>query len=458
MSNFATVLAVDLGASHGRVVKGTFDGSFLKMETVCDFENYPVTLNGSIYWDHIALANNVIEGIKKAGKADSVGIDSWGHDFIPVTPDGNILGAMYAYRDERTSRMADYMSENVDNKTSYMLTGDGGNGISTRVQLCALKNEEPQVYNAAGSILFVADYINYLLCGKMKCNETQMSMGGLYDIKTRSWCKEICKAAKIRDDWGEVARCGEIVGETKDGLKVIAVASHDTASAFSFLPKYSEDNLILSSGTWALVGVKTDNPCTNDDAYTNNLQIELGAGGELLQINNLTGMWIMQELSRDWGGIDYDELNDNFFKSNYSEIIDTQDPSLSVPGNMSTKIDALIKAQNKPLPKTKVDYYRTVLLSLLEKFKDTICVLERMYNKTYTSINIVGGGAKNKLFNQLIADTTKKKVIAGPYEATSIGNMLEQLIALGKIKDRHDAIRVLENSFEAEIFNPKGEN
>ena len=312
MSDKVSIVAVDLGASHGRVIKGIYDGKVLKTETIYDFENYPVQRDGSIYWDHIAIANNVMDGLKKAGKVASIGVDSWGHDYIPVDADGEAIGAMYAYRDERTARMSMYMSERINNRESYMLTGDGGNGISTRVQLCALKNEEPEIYNAANGILFVADYINYLLCGKIKCNETQISMGGLFDINTRSWCKEICDAVKIRDDWGEIARCGEILGETPDGAKIVAVASHDTASAFSFLPQYSEDNLIISSGTWALIGVKTDTPNTGEEAFRNNLQIELGANSEWMQVNNLTGMWIMQELAREWGGIDYDELNKEY--------------------------------------------------------------------------------------------------------------------------------------------------
>lgn len=447
-------LAVDLGASHGRVIRGVYDGEKLRMETVSDFPNMPAIINGEYFWDHVALADNVLKGIKEAGEAVSVGVDAWGHDFIPVSEHGELIGQMYCYRDERTQRIAPYMLENLPELEGFLTTGEGVNAIATRCQLAALKKEKPDTYAAARSILTVADYINYLLCGVKKVNETQVSMGGMLDVQSRDWCRPVLKKLGLRESWGDIARCGEVLGKTPDGLSVVAVAAHDTASALSFLPGYADDHLLLSSGTWALVGIKEDNPVMSEETLRANLQAELGAG-EMLVINNLTGMWIVQELERQWGKIDFAALNAEAETSSYREVIDTQHHSLSQSGDMENKICALLAAEGKPLPQSHADFYRCVLFSLCKKFTDTIEVLERVYNKKYTAIHIVGGGAKNTYFNQLIADLTGKRVIAGPYEATAIGNILEQLVALGIIPTREEAAAVLERSYPPVIFEPQ---
>lgn len=447
-------LAVDLGASHGRVIRGSYDGEKLTMETVSDFPNMPAIINGEYYWDHIALAANVLKGIEAAGEAVSVGVDAWGHDYIPVSENGELIGQMYCYRDERTERIAPYMLEHLPELEGFLTTGEGINPIATRCQLAALKKEKPDTYAAAKSILTVADYINYLLCGVKKVNETQVSMGGMLDVQSRGWCAPVLKKLGLRESWGEIARCGEVLGKMPNGTAVVAVAAHDTASALSFLPGYQDDHLLLSSGTWALVGIKEDNPVMTEETLRANLQAELGAG-EMLVINNLTGMWIVQELERQWGKIDFAQLNAEAEKSAYCEIIDTQHHALTQSGGMESKICALLEAEGKPLPQTHADYYRCVLFSLCRKFTDTIAVLEQVYNKKYSAIHIVGGGAKNTYFNQLIADLTGKRVIAGPYEATAIGNILEQLVALGIIPTREEAAAVLERSYPPVIFEPK---
>lgn len=447
-------LAVDLGASHGRVIRGIYDGEKLELQTVCDFPNMPVIVNGEYFWDHIALAHNVLKGISEAGEAISVGVDAWGHDYIPVSENGELIGQMYCYRDERTSRIAPYMLEHLPELEGFLATGEGVNAIATRAQLAALKAEKPDTYNAAHSILTVADYINYLLCGVYKVNETQVSMGGMLDVVTRDWCRPIMKKLGLRESWGDIARCGEVLGKTADGKAVVAVAAHDTASALSFLPGYQDDHLLLSSGTWALVGIKENNPIMTEETLRANLQAELGAG-EMLVINNLTGMWIVQELERQWGKIDFNKLNAEAAESSYCQVIDTQHHSLSQSGGMEAKICALLEAEGKPLPQSHADYYRCVLFSLCKKFTDTIAVLEQVYNKKYSAIHIVGGGAKNTYFNQMIADRTGMRVIAGPYEATAIGNILEQLVALGVIESREEAAAVLERSYPPIIFEPK---
>lgn len=454
MDKHVRVAAVDLGASHGRVIRGVFDGETLAMEVISDFDNRPVELSGSYYWNHLAMAKNVLEGLEKAGEIASIGVDAWGHDFIPVTGRGDPLGAMYSYRDPRTDRMAAYVRERLKEADAYALTGEAVNPIATRVQLCALMREQPEIYAAANGILFVADYINYLLCGERRCNETQVSMGGLLDLQTRGWCRTVCEKLGLRDDWGRIVRVGETVGKRSDGARVIAVAAHDTASALSFLPGYTDRNLLVSSGTWALVGVKTGAPVMDARALHGDLQVELGANSELLQINNLTGMWIMQELAREWGGVNFDALNLEAARSDYNETVDTQDASLSAPGDMARKLTTLTRIKGVKTPKTQADFYRLVLLSLCKRFTDTIQTLEALYGVSYEAINVVGGGARNRYFNQLIADQTGKKVIAGPYEATAIGSMLEQLLALGVLSSREEAARVLERSFPPEIYTP----
>lgn len=455
MSEKINVLAVDLGASHGRVIRGTYDGITIVMETVYDFPNQPVKINDSYFWDHIAMAANVQKGIKEAGPAASVGVDAWGHDYIPVTAGGEIIGQMYSYRDARTDRVAADVAGLLSEEESFYKTGEGINGIATRVQLYALKKEKPETYAAADSIVSVADYINYLLCGVKKVNETQVSMGGMMDIKTRDWSEETLAKLTLKPRWGEIARCGEVLGKTEDGMSVVAVAAHDTASAMAFLPNYRDDHLILSSGTWALVGIKTMDPVMDEETLRGALQVELGSGNELLHINNLTGMWLMQELERDWGKVDYDELNAQAALSDYCETVNSQDASLSKPGNMEEKINVLLKEAGKPLPASHAEYYRCILFSLLKQFTDTIELIERKYSKKYTAIHVVGGGAKNKYFNQLIADATGKTVIAGPYEATAIGNILDQLLGLNIIKSRKEAMEIVSRSFPPEIYQPK---
>jgi sugar (pentulose or hexulose) kinase len=447
MAKTRDVAAVDLGASHGRVIKGSFDGERLEIAVVHDFENSPVVLGGSIYWNHISLAANAIAGIAKAGGIASVGVDAWGHDFIPVTRDGSLLGSMYCYRDRRTARIDAGVTRKLKTFETYMTTGSGANPIATVCQLAALKQEEPAIYQAADTLLFVADYVSYLLCGQRFCNETQVSMGGMYDVAGRGWCAGVLEGLGLKGTWGTIARCGQIVGETPAGVKVVAVAAHDTASAFSFLPCYSDNNLILSNGTWALIGIKTAAPLLEKAAYECGLQAELGSFGEFMQICNLTGLWLLQELVKEWRGVDYQALNEAARRSDYDQIIDTQDESLAQPGNMAAKICDMIRRQGGVAPATPVEFYRCVLLSLCGQFNKGIRALETIYGRSYGAINVVGGGARNTYFNELIAQTTRKPVLAGPFEATAIGNILVQLMALGEIKDAAQAQAVLERSF-----------
>lgn len=456
-NNTVKALAIDLGASHGRVICGTFDRdeNVLSLQTIHDFPNGPVEKEGSYYWDHEEMVRQIRKGVSAAPDAVSIGVDAWGHDFIPLDDSGETVGDMFCYRDPRTNRVADEFENKLSAREAYDLTGAGTNPIATRVQLFALKKEQPEVYSRCKKIVTVADYINAKLCGVFKCNETQVSMGGMIDPVSRDWNRDVLSRLDLRTEWGEIARSGEILGKTEGGRTVIAIAAHDTASALSFPPGYNDKHLLLSSGTWALVGIKTTKPIINDTTFRANLQVELGSAGEWFQINNLTGMWIVQELEREWGKIDYDLLNKEAEGSSYYQTIDTQAYEISLPGDMSKKIISQLQEAGKPLPKSHADFYRCILLSLCERFCNTIHVLEEVYGKTYDAIHVVGGGAKNRYFNQMIADTTRKKVIAGPFEATAIGNLLEQFLALGIIGSRDEAYEIANRSFPPEIFYPK---
>jgi rhamnulokinase len=467
-----TFLAVDLGASGGRVMAGHFDGSRLEIEEGARFPNSGLETADGWHWDAEGLFKEITNGLADAanrfgGDIVSVAVDTWGVDYALIGSEGVALNEPWMYRDSRTDGMIPEAARLVGEEKIWTRTGIQPLFFNTIYQLMAESRLTPQALKQAQSLLFMPDYLNYRLCGVRAIERTIASTSGLLRAGTAEWDVELAKMLGIPARiLGKVTEPGVILGELTEalasatglrGVKVSTCGSHDTASAVAGVPSRSNP-LFLSSGTWSLLGIELPAPVLHQAAFDAKFSNEQGLEGTTRFLTNISGMWLLQECRRVWAeegsAMEYGEMVEMARNTQAAALIDPDAPEFGKPCDMPKAILDWIKKTNQPAPTTKAEMIRIILESLAVKYSLMIHRLKSMIPDLPDTLQVVGGGCRNALLNQMTADATGLRVEAGPVEATASGNIIAQLIATGEIKSLSEGREILRNSCNPQIHEP----
>ncbi|RLG76155.1 MAG: rhamnulokinase [Thermoprotei archaeon] len=470
------ILAFDLGASGGRAIIGKIDldARKLEMEEVHRFPNGPIRVREHLYWDVLSIWSEVKEGIsiayrKYGEQIASIGVDTWGVDFALLDNNGELVGLPYCYRDPRRSRAMKELLSVVPPEKIYMRTGIQFMPINPLYQLYAMVKDGSSLLQAARTLLMIPDLFNYWLTGVIVSEYTDASTTQFLDPWTKKWAFDLLEEIGFPTNiFPEIIEPGTKLGnidprlaeELRVGkdIMVIAPATHDTASAVVATP-IDENSAYISCGTWSLVGVELDKPLVNKKAMEYNFTNEGGAFNTIRFLKNVQGMWFMQEIRRMLAKrgqeYSYTELTKLAEKARgVIGFIDPDDPRFLAPLDMIEEIMRFLEETGQEKPRTVGELVRLVLESLALKYRFVIEKIEDLAGKRIKRINIVGGGSRNWLHNQLVADFTNRLVEAGPEEATSIGNILMQLAGLGYVKSLREIREYVRNSFEVKQYIP----
>jgi rhamnulokinase len=442
---------VDLGAESGRVVLGRFDGDAVSLEVAHRFTNRSVQLPDGLHWNLLSLFSDTLEGLARASASASlsgIGVDAWGVDYALLDGSSRALGLPFHYRDERTEGMIARVHQRVSREELYSVTGIQTMPINTVFQLMA--EADGPAAHVAERLGLVADLIGLWLTGVLANEVTAASTTGLLDARTGGWAREIIArlgfpAGPFAGDpvapgtlLGPVlARHADVAGAAI-GVPVWTVAAHDTASAFVATPIASPHSLVLSSGTWSLLGVEASAPSLGPDAAALNLTNERGIDGTTRLLRNVMGLWLLQECRRYWrlagATIDYDDLHTLATAARADvPLFDPDADELLHPGDMPARIGSLCRAAGQPVPADAGETVRSIFLSLACKYRLVLERLQHVIGYRFDVIHVVGGGARNELLCRLTADITGLPVLAGPDEATALGNVLVQARAAGEL-------------------------
>jgi rhamnulokinase len=452
--------AADLGAESGRVVVGTLGDGGVALDVVHRFANRPVRLPDGLRWNVLGLLDGILDGLRAAGPVDGVGVDAWGVDYGLVDDGGRLLGPPFHHRDARTAGMVARAFERIPRGELYATTGIQTMAINTVFQLLA--DEGTPALDAAARLLLIPDLLALWLCGEAANEVTAASTTGLLDARTGAWAQDaIARLGLPARLFGALVEPGTALGELLpehgvDGAPLVrAVAGHDTASAFAAAPIDGEDSAILSSGTWSLLGLELPQPALGPDAAAANLTNERGVDGTTRLLKNVMGLWLVQECRRAWGGHDYDELHRLAADAAGDvPLIDPDDEAFLAPGDMPARIAEHCARAGQRAPATPGETVRTILVSLACKYRLVLRGLEQVTGRRVRCVHVIGGGARNALLCQLTADVLELPVLAGPVEATALGNVLVQARAAGLLGSLGQLRALAAASAQPQTFEP----
>ena len=452
MNDFA---AVDLGAESGRVVRGRFDGSRVSLTVEHRFENRPVRLPDGLHWNLLALFAETVAGLRALdGPLAGVGVDTWGVDYALLDERNRVLALPFHYRDERTDGMIEQAHARVPAAELYAATGIQTMPINTVFQLLADEDIPAQ------RIALVPDLIALWLSGELANEITNASTTGLLDARSGTWARALIERLGLpaAPFSGDPVEPGTTLGRMLDhhgiDAPVHAVASHDTASAFVAAPLRSPRSAILSSGTWSLLGLELDAPVLTDQAREFNLTNERGVDGTIRLLRNVMGLWLVQECAALWEA-SYAELTELARAARADvPLFDPDDDALLRPGDMPARIAEACRALGQPEPAGRGELVRSILVSLACKYRLVLERLERVTGREVDVVHVIGGGSRNALLCQLTADLLGRPVLAGPVEATALGNVLVQARAVGELGSLAEMRAVAAASAEPAVFEP----
>jgi rhamnulokinase len=469
----ATVAAVDLGASGGRVMAGRVGPGVLELREAHRFPNLPVSARGTLHWDILGLYREVLDGLRAAAggcELASAGIDSWGVDYGLIDSGGALLGNPVHYRDRRTEGAVERVLARVPARELYAVTGIQQLPLNTVCQLVAAEGT-PQL-RAAATLLLIPDLLGYWLTGSAGAEITNASTTQLLDVRERTWALPLIDRVGIpRDIFPPLRRPGELVGELLPavaagaglpaGLPVVAVGSHDTASAVAGVPAQGENFAYISCGTWSLVGMELDRPVLTEVSRAANFSNETGIDGTIRYLRNVAGLWLLQESLRGWAAAGADDLDDLLAAAARLPalcwVIDADDPALVAPGDMPSRIAAACVALGQGPPTDRAETVRCILDSLALAHRRAVLTVQELSGRHADTVHLVGGGARNDLLCQLTADACGLPVVAGPVEASAVGNILVQARALGAAPADLGGLRALVRaSSRLRRFQPEG--
>lgn len=466
--NRIKMLGIDIGGGSGRGIIGAFDGNKMTVREICRFENKPIYKGDALIWDSPMLRVE-IENATRLGAsmgAKSVGIDTWGVDYALIDDRGELICEPYSNRDLRTRGIGEYFSQLMPLSRLYEITGIQFLEFNTALQLAAEKKYTPERLEKANKILFLPDLFGYYLSGEQVSEYTIASTGALLDAKTRDFSPEILSALGIsKDKFAPITDPGTIVGRVKgeyaEDMKLISVASHDTASAVFATPAENEDFIYISSGTWSLMGCELKAPLICAEGERRNYTNEGGACGTIRYLKNHVGLWLVQECRRAWLAeghkVTYDSMTEAAMQAKpFASFIDVNDPVFMPPGDMPARIAEYCRRTGQYAPQTVGETIRTIFDSLALCYRYTVDDLKQLTGKAPGSINIIGGGSKDPLLSQITADVCGMPVVAGPSEATTLGNILVQAMAQGLVSGISEARELVRRSFPVKTYIPRG--
>ncbi|HZJ75265.1 MAG TPA: rhamnulokinase family protein [Clostridia bacterium] len=466
------VLAFDFGASGGRAILGIFDGEKISLKEVHRFSNNPVKVRGTVYWDVLRLFYEIKEGLLKAqkdGGFSSVGIDTWGVDFGLLGKDGALLENPVHYRDERNTGMVQKAAEIMELSKLYEITGIQFMDFNTLFQLLSLKQNRPHILENAHRLLFMPDLFNYMLTGKIATEYSIATTSQMIELKTHDWSKEILDTFGISENLlPPVKRTGSILGELSPDLceelsinsaKVVLVASHDTQSAVTAVPSLEKDFVFISCGTWSLFGTEVDEPIINECSKSLNITNEGGYDYSTAFLKNICGLWLIQESRRHWGRVGTSFSYADLERLALSEepfkcFIDPDSPEFTPMGNIPERVQDFCRRTNQYIPQTVGEIMRCIYESLALKYRYTFDGIKKCTGKGYDKIHIMGGGTKDRLLCEMTANACNVAVLAGPIEATVLGNIAIQLLSSGDIKSIKEARKIIADSESLKQYIP----
>ena len=468
------VLAIDLGASSGRAMFGYLEDGQMKLEEIHRFSNDPVHVCKTMYWDVLRLFYEIKQGLlkaKKVGEVLSIAVDTWGVDFGILDRRGKLLENPVHYRDGRTRGMLKKGCEQIGAERFYQITGTQFMEINTVFQMMAWKEKNPEsLSEMADTMLLMPDLFHYFLCGKRAAEMSIASTTQMLDIRKRTWSKEILEQLGLpMGILPEIVESGTVLGTVSESIceeleiapsKVIAVAGHDTQCAMAAVPAKEKDFLFLSCGTWSLLGSELDEPVISSIAFQKGITNEIGYGGKIAFLKNMIGLWMIQESRRQWikegKTYSFSELECLAQKEEpFTCFVDPDDPVFSPAGNIPERIRTYCKKTGQKVPETVGQIIRCINESLALKYRTAVNEVEQCAGKTYNTIYMVGGGIKSQMLCQMTANACKREVIAGPQEATALGNAAIQLMTLGKITDITEARALIARSEPITVYQPE---
>lgn len=459
-------LAIDIGASSGRHVLGSMVNGKICLEEIYRFDNGMQNISGQLCWDTQNLFKHILTGMKKCkelGKLPkSVGIDTWGVDFVLLDKCGGMIGEAVGYRDHRTEAMDKVVNQYISAEELYRRTGIQKQVYNTIYQLMAILQTYPEYLEQADSMLMTPDYYNYLLTGERKQEYTIATTTQLVNIAAKDWDFELIdKLGLPRNIFRPIQMPGTIVGNLRAEIaeligyncQVTMPCSHDTASAVLAVPNTFEETLYISSGTWSLVGIELKEPNCSVDSMEANFTNEGGFGYRYRYIKNIMGLWMIQSVKKEIGnGYSYAEICSMASKENITSIVDCNDNCFLSPDSMVQAIKAFCKKSGQQIPETLGEIASVIYNSLAKCYASAISQIEQLTGKHFDCINIIGGGSNADYLNRLTAKYTGRKVLAGPTEATAIGNILAQMLNYGELSNISEARECVAASFDIKEY------
>jgi rhamnulokinase len=475
----AAHIAVDMGAESGRVIVGVLEGGRLRLEEVHRFTHESQWLPTGLHWDISGIWREIVAGLRRAaewGKAHrvelvSVGVDTWGVDWALVDAAGELVGVPHAYRDPRNAAAYEEVLSKLGRDRIYRTTGIQFMQLNTLYSLYAHRQADPGSLDAADQLLFIPDLFHYWLSGNRVVEATIASTSQMIDCHTGDWaCEMLGELGLSSKILRKISPSGTVVGTlltklvAETGLpatlKVVTPASHDTGSAVVAVPADEKTSwCYLSNGTWSLLGAELDSPCVSDAAQTASFTNELGVGGTFRFLKNIPGLWLVQECRRDLvrkgQEFDYPTLTRLAGEAApLRTLVDPSDASFQMPGDMLRKVADFAKASGQPAPESPGQFVRSCLESLALAYREKLQTLESILGQRFDVLHIVGGGGKNELLNQMTADATGRRVVVGPHEATAMGNLLVQTMAMGAAANLAELRRIVTTSVELKTYEP----
>lgn len=475
MENRKHFFAVDLGATSGRTIIGILNNGKFELEEITRFDNSLIQTGGHFYWDIFALYDEILKGLKEVSRRGisltSIGIDTWGVDFVCVGKDGAILRNPLSYRDPHTFGMMEkYFEEEMSKKDVYDITGIQFINFNSIFQLYTMRKNHNSALENAKRILFLPDALGYMLTGKEVCEYTIASTSEMLDPRTKKLDEKLLASVGLtRDHFGKMVFPATVIGSLTEEVQkitglgpvpVVAVAGHDTGSAVAAVPAQDEKFAYLSSGTWSLMGIESQEAIINEKSYALNFTNEGGVEGKTRFLKNICGMWLYERCRKEWPDdvrakthlqLQEDSMKVEGFKS----LINPDDPTFANPSSMIDAIQTYCRNTHQPVPQSVAEICRCIFDSLALRYRQVMGYLREFAPFDINVLHIVGGGSKNYFLDQFTANSCNVTVLAGPQEGTAIGNIMLQAKAAGLVKDIWEMRKIIANSIEPKRFEPQ---